>query len=134
MSAVSICNDSSLGFPIDSLSIMADVGACLGIFRGRDRGRFPLNRGGADVVGSRPNEEATTMSEGKSARVRWVGRDLYRALRLSQARFAGSGSGGVCGVARLVRGARHGRRRTPCIRSLSLSLSTRLTWITQTGS
>jgi len=32
-------------------------------------GRFPLNRGGADVVGLCPNEEATTTSEGKSAAV-----------------------------------------------------------------
>jgi len=74
----------------------------MSIPRGRDRGRFPLNRGGADVVGSRPNEEATTTSEGKSA----------RSLRVGWER-------GVCGVARLARGARHGRRRAPCIRSLS---------------
>src|SRR5882757_8751877 len=76
------------------------LGACLTILRGRDRGRFPLNRGGADVVGSKPNEEATTTSEGKSARSRRVGKQR-----------------GVCGVARLARGARHGRRRAPCIRA-----------------
>jgi hypothetical protein len=40
----------------------------MSIARGRDRGRFPLSRGGADAVGSRPNEEATTTNEGKSAR------------------------------------------------------------------
>ena len=39
---------------------------------------------------------------------------------------------GVCGVARLDRGAYHGLRRAPCIRSLSQP--TRLTLITQTGS
>jgi hypothetical protein len=55
------------------------------------------------------------MHEAKSARVRRVG----------------SGRG-VCGVARLDRGARHGLRRAPCIRSLALP--TRLTLNTQTGS
>jgi hypothetical protein len=44
------------------------------------------------------------MNEGKSVRCRRVGR-----VR------------GVCGVARLVRGARHGLRRAPCIRSLALA-------------
>ena len=39
---------------------------------------------------------------------------------------------GVCGVARLGRGARHGLRRAPCIRSLALP--TRLTLNTQAGS
>jgi len=55
------------------------------------------------------------MNEGKSARVRRVGWEK-----------------GVCGVARLDRGVRHGRRRAPCIRSFSQP--TRLTLITQTGS
>ncbi len=55
------------------------------------------------------------MNEGKSA----------RSLRVGWER-------GVCGVARLARGAHHGRRRAPCIRSLSQP--TRLTQITQTGS
>jgi len=55
------------------------------------------------------------MDEAKSVRSRRVGRER-----------------GVCGVARLDRGARHGLRRAPCIRSLSRP--TRLTWITQTGS
>src|SRR5450631_2158614 len=77
--------------------------------------RFPLSRGGADVVGSRPNEEATTTNEGKSA----------RSLRVGWER-------GVCGVARLDRSARYGPRRAPCIRSLSQP--TRLTRNTQTGS
>ncbi len=54
------------------------------------------------------------MNEGKSVRYRRVG----------------SGRG-VCGVARLGRGARHGLRRVPCIRSLALPM--RLTWNTQTG-
>jgi hypothetical protein len=83
--------------------------------RGRDRGRFFLRQGGADDVGSIPNEEATTPHEGKSARSRRVGRER-----------------GVCGVARLVRGAHHEPRRAPCIRSLSLP--TRLTRNTHTGS
>ena len=61
-------------------------GACLSIPRGRDRGRFRFSRGGADVVGSRPNEEATTTDEAKSARSRRVGWER-----------------GVCGVARLGR-------------------------------
>src|SRR5260370_18026775 len=61
------------------------LGACLSISRGRDRGRFPLRQGGADEVGSRPNEEATTPHEGKSARSRRVGKERC-----------------VCGVARLV--------------------------------
>jgi hypothetical protein len=87
----------------------------MSIARGRDRGRFPLSRGGADAVGSRPNEEATTMNEGKSARVLRVGWER-----------------GVCGVARLVRSTHYGRRRAPCIRSLSQP--TRLTQNTQTGS
>ena len=55
------------------------------------------------------------MDEGKSARSRRVGRER-----------------GVCGVARLARGNHHGPRRAPCIRSLSLP--TRLTQNTQTGS
>jgi hypothetical protein len=87
----------------------------MSISRGRDRGRFPLNRDGADVVGSRPNEEATTTSEGKSARSRRVGWER-----------------GVCGVARLVRGTHHGLRRAPCIGSLSQP--TRLTRNTHAGS
>src|SRR6202011_3957503 len=92
-----------------------DLGACLSIPRGRERGRFFLSRGGADAVGSRPNKEATTTNEEKSARSRRVGRER-----------------GVCGVARLVRGTRHGLRRAPCIRSLSQP--TRLTRNIQTGS
>ena len=76
--------------------------------RGRERGRFPLNRGGADAVGSRPNEEATTTSEGKSARSRRVGRRR-----------------GVCGVAQLAHSAHYGPRHAPCIRSLPMP--TRLT-------
>src|SRR3984957_5154327 len=63
----------------------------------------------------RPNEEATTTNEGKSV----------RSLRVGSAR-------GVCGVARLVRGVHHGRRRAPCIRSLAEP--TRLTGNVQTGS
>jgi hypothetical protein len=55
------------------------------------------------------------MNEGKSVRSRRVGSEW-----------------GVCGVARLDRGARHGLRRAPCIRSLALP--TRLTLNTQTGS
>jgi hypothetical protein len=55
------------------------------------------------------------MNEGKSVRSRRVGSER-----------------GVCGVARLVRGDDHGLRRAPCIRSLSLP--TRLTFNTQTGS
>src|SRR5258708_5992862 len=89
-------------------------GACLSILRGRDRGRFPLRRGGADAVGSIPNKEATTPHEGKSARSRRVGKER-----------------GVCGVARLVHSTHYGLRRAPCIRSLSLP--TRLTRNTQTG-
>src|SRR6202022_4034453 len=91
------------------------LGACLSIPRGRERGRFFLSRGGADAVGPSSNKEATTTNEEKSARSRRVGRER-----------------GVCGVARLVRGAHHGRRRAPCIRSLSLP--TRLTWNIQIGS
>src|SRR5260370_1086952 len=90
-------------------------GACLSIPRGRDRGRFPLRQGGADEVGLIPNEEATTPHEGKSARSRRVGKER-----------------GVCGVARLVHSIHYGPRRAPCIRSLSLP--TRLTRNTQTGS
>ena len=55
------------------------------------------------------------MHEAKSARSRRVGSER-----------------GVCGVARLGRGSRHGLRRAPCIRSLALP--TRLTLNTQTGS
>ena len=55
------------------------------------------------------------MNEAKSARSRRVGSER-----------------GVCGVARLGRGARHGLRRAPCIPSLALP--TRLTLNTQTGS
>jgi len=77
--------------------------------------QISLNRGGADAVGSRPNEEATTTSEGKSARSRRVGKER-----------------GVCGVAGLpVVSATAGAARL-CIRLLSLP--TRLTWNTQTGS
>ena len=87
----------------------------MSILRGRDRGRFPLRQGGADAVGYAPNKEATTPHEGKSARSRRVGKER-----------------GVCGVARLAHGNHHGRRLAPCIRSLSLP--TRLTRNTQTGS
>src|SRR5450631_3537039 len=90
-------------------------GACLNILRGRERGRFPLSRGGTDVVGSGPNEEATTTNEGKSA----------RSLRVGWER-------GVCGVARLDRSNHYGLRRAPGIRSLSQPM--RLTQNTQTGS
>src|SRR5216684_5419375 len=90
-------------------------GPCLSISRGRDRGRFPLRHGGADAVGYVPNKEATTPREGKSARSRRVGKER-----------------GVCGVARLVHSTYYGLRRAPCIRSLSLP--TRLTGNTQTGS
>jgi len=93
----------------------APLGACLSILRGRDRGRFRFSRGGADAVGSRPNEEATTMDEAKSARSLWVGWER-----------------GVCGVARLVRSTHYVPRRAPCIPSLSQP--TRLTQNTQTGS
>jgi hypothetical protein len=55
------------------------------------------------------------MHEAKSARVRRVGSER-----------------GLCGVARLGRGTRHGLRRAPCIRSLALA--TRLTLNTKTGS
>ena len=55
------------------------------------------------------------MDEGKSARSRRVGTER-----------------GVCGVARLVHSIHYGPRRAPCIRSLSLP--TRLTRNTQTGS
>src|ERR1700689_437808 len=37
------------------------LGACPSIPRGRDRDGFAFSRGGADVVGLDPNEEATTM-------------------------------------------------------------------------
>src|SRR5258708_10972942 len=56
-----------------------------------------------------------TPHEGKSARSRRVGKER-----------------GVCGVARLVHSIHYGPRRAPCIRSLSLP--TRLTGNTQTGS
>ncbi len=55
------------------------------------------------------------MNEGKSVRSRRVG-----------------SARGVCGVAQLGRGARHGLRRAPCIHSLAEP--TRLTLNTQTGS
>src|ERR1700737_1288806 len=100
---------------LGTLVYRIDRGACLRIPRGRERGRFFLSRGGADAVGSIPNKKATTTNEEKSARSRGVGRER-----------------GVGGVARLVRGPRHGRRHAPCIRSLSLP--TRLTRNTQTGS
>ena len=90
-------------------------GACLSIPHGRERDGFDFSRGGGDEVGFDPNEETTTTNEFKSVRSRRVG----------------SGSG-VCGVARLVRGDHHGRRRAPCIRSLALP--TRLMRNTQTGS
>src|SRR6266849_1282393 len=106
--------ESNTESPNDSITC-AFLGACLSISRGRDRGRFPLRQGGADAVGSIPNKEATTPHEGKSARSRRVGKER-----------------GVCGVARLARGTHHGRRRAHCIRSLSLP--TRLTRNTQTGS
>jgi len=70
------------------------LGACLSKFRGRERGRFPFSRGGADVVGLPPHEEATTTSEGKSARSRRVGK-----------------GSGVCGVAWLAHSHRYGPRR-----------------------
>src|SRR5882672_6202566 len=85
--------------PLTNVVSPGSQGACLSISRGRDRGRFPLSRGGADAVGLGPNEEATTMDEGKSARSRRVGKER-----------------GVCGVARLARGNHHGRRRAPCQR------------------
>src|SRR5277367_2606787 len=50
------------------------LGACLSIPRGITQDGFAFNRGGADAVGSRPNKEATTMSEGKSVRSRRAGR------------------------------------------------------------
>jgi len=87
----------------------------MSIPRGRDRGRFRFSRGGADVVGSTPNEEATTMDEAKSARSLWVG--LVR---------------GVCGVARLGRSPHYVLRRAPCIRSLAKP--TRLTRNAHAGS
>ena len=96
------CGNAVVEIPRRTAEQGRPLGACLSNLRGRDRGGFPLNRGGADVVGSTPNEEATTMSEGKSA----------RSLRVGWVR-------GVCGVARLVRGAHHGRRRAPCIRCLA---------------
>jgi hypothetical protein len=83
--------------------------------RGRDRGGFFLSRGGADVVGSRPNEEATTTNAGKFARSLWVGRQKA-----------------ICVVARLVRSVHYALRRAPCIRSFSRP--TRLTGHTQIGS
>src|ERR1700730_15252462 len=124
-------------------------GACLSIPRGRERGRFFLSRGGADAVGSRPNKEATTTNEGKSARSRRVGKALCSCATVGFNGASRSVSWGVCGVARLVRGTHHGLRRAPCIRaqvrmhprrvgravlSTSLSLPTRLTGNTQTGS
>ncbi len=54
-----------------------------------------------------------------------------REAKSARSRRIGSGRG-VCGVARLGRGVRHGLRRAPCIRSLALP--TRLTRNTQTGS
>src|SRR5208337_3020011 len=63
----------------------------------------------------RPNEEATTTAEEKSARSRRVGP-----------------AKGVCGVARLVRSRGYGLRRAPSIRSFAGP--TRLTWNTETGS
>jgi len=90
-------------------------GAYLSTARGRDRGRFFLSRGGADAVGSRPNEEATTTNAGKFARSLWVGRQK-----------------GICGVARLVRSVHYALRRAPCIRSFSRP--TRLTGHTEIGS
>src|SRR5258708_33096551 len=89
--------------------------ACLSIPRGRERDGFGFSRGGAVEVGYAPNEEATTMNEAKSVRSRRVG----------------SGRG-VCGVAQLGRGAHHGLRRAPCIRSLAGP--TRLARNAQTGS
>ena len=83
--------------------------------RGRDRGRFRFRRGGADAVGSRPNKEATTMDEAKSARSRRVGWES-----------------GVCGVARLGRSTDYVLRRAPGIRTLAKP--TRLTRDSQTGS
>src|ERR1035438_856670 len=108
-------------------------GACLSISRGRDRGRFPRKVGGADAVGSRPNEEATksagsqlerrerggpqgeaqgapstTPHEGKSARVRRVGKDLCSCATVGPWQATGSVRWGVCGVARLARGNHHG--------------------------
>jgi hypothetical protein len=48
-----------------------------------------------------------------------------------RSRRVGSGRG-VCGIARLGRGAHHGLRRAPCIRSLALP--TRLTGNNPAGS
>ncbi len=67
------------------------------------------------MVGSRPNEQATTTDEAKSARSRRVG--LVR---------------GVCGVARVGRSARYVLRRALCIRSLAKP--TRLTRNSQASS
>jgi hypothetical protein len=72
--------------PRNRLCTGLSIGACLGIARGRDRGRFPISRGGADEVGSRPNKEGTTKDEGEGARSRRIGWER-----------------GVCGVAWLVR-------------------------------
>ena len=72
------------------------------------------------------------MDEVKSARSRRVGRALCSCATVG---FNGAGrsvSWGVYGVARLVRSTHYGRRRAPGIRSLSLP--TRLTRNTQTGS
>jgi hypothetical protein len=89
------------------------------------------------------------MDEGKSARSRRVGRALCACATVVLDPAIGSVRWGVCGVARLVRGARHGRRRAPCIRaqvrmhagsaeravlSTALALPTRLTRNIQTGS
>src|ERR1700730_9839111 len=59
-------------------SVVGDtnLGVCLSISRGGDRGRVSLRQGGADAVGSRPNEEPTTPHEGNSARSRRVGKAL----------------------------------------------------------
>src|SRR5712664_395161 len=123
--------ESNTESPNDSITC-AFLGACLSISRGRDRGRFPLRQGGADAVGSIPNEEATTPHEGKSARSRRVGRAVCSCATVVPWRDNGSERWGVCGVARLVHSIHYGPRRAPCIRSLSLP--TRLTWNTQTGS
>src|SRR4029077_5894836 len=107
-------------------------GACLSLPRGRDRARFPLRQGGADAVGYAPNQEATTPHEGKSARSRRVGKALCSCATVVFGCAGGSERWGVCGVARLAHSIHYGPRRAPCIRSLSLP--TRLTRKTQTGS
>ena len=121
--------DLAAGTGVSLAAIMARsgsrVGACLSISRGRDRGRFPRRRGGADAGGLGPNKEATTPHEGKSARSRRVGKDLCSCATVGFDRAVGFESWGVCGVARLVHSIHYGPRRAPCIRSLSLP--TRLT-------